>query len=125
MARTKQYIHTILICAGLIFYYGAYGLTNQQNNDNKAVIKITAKRFEYSPPVVELKKGVPVTLELTALDRIHGFNVPGLGLRADVPPGQTVHVDLLPDKAGQYIFLCDIFCGNGHGEMNGVIVVKD
>ena len=36
------------------------------------VLQIKAKRFEFIPPVIELKKGVPVVLEFVALDRKHG-----------------------------------------------------
>lgn len=89
------------------------------------VIKITAKRFEYNPSEITLKKGVPVTLELTALDRVHGFNIPQLGLRADVFPDQTVRVHLQPTAVGRFIFHCDVFCGTDHEDMAGYIVVVE
>lgn len=89
------------------------------------VIHITAKKFEYTPQRVTLKKGVPVVLELTSLDRLHGFNVPDLGVRADVLPGQTARVALTPDKVGTFPFHCDNFCGNGHPNMTGEIVVVE
>ncbi len=122
MERGKQSLILVMLAALLLG--GAYALSGHQNDD-KHIIKITARMFEYSPSRIELKKGEPVTLELISLDRIHGFNVPDLGLRANVLPGQSVHVDILPEKAGRYIFLCDVFCGDGHDEMNGVIVVKE
>jgi cytochrome c oxidase subunit 2 len=40
------------------------------------VIKMTAKKFEYSPAEVHIKKGEHVVLELTSLDRKHGFKLP-------------------------------------------------
>jgi cytochrome c oxidase subunit II len=33
-------------------------------------------------------------------------------------------VRIVPDKAGTLPFHCDIFCGSGHEEMTGEIVVK-
>jgi cytochrome c oxidase subunit 2 len=113
----------ILLLAAAVLVGAAYALTGSHATNK--VIKITALMFEYSPARIELKKGQAVTLQLTSLDRIHGFNIPQLGLRADVLPGQTVHVELQPEEAGRYIFLCDLFCGSGHDEMNGMIVVKD
>src|SRR5258708_9637348 len=89
------------------------------------VIKITVKKFEYDPATVELKKGEPVVLELTTLDRLHGFSAPDLNLHADVAPNTTVRVALTPDKVGTFTFLCDIFCGTGHGDVKGTIVVKE
>ena len=40
-------------------------------------------------------------------------------------PGKTTVIRFTPEKAGVYDFLCDNFCGSGHEEMNGRIVVKD
>ena len=88
-------------------------------------VKIVAKRFDFTPEQVTLKKGVPVDLELTTEDRLHGFNVPGLGLHAQIVPGQATHVRFTPDKAGRYVMACDIFCGEGHEGMDGTIVVTE
>jgi len=104
---------------------GASCARHDRQHDDRTVITITVRRFEYTPAVIELKKGQPVTLELVSQDRIHGFYIPGLGLRTDVLPGRPSFVEILPEKTGRYSFLCDIFCGEGHGEMNGIIIVND
>jgi cytochrome c oxidase subunit 2 len=87
-------------------------------------IKITAKKFEYTPDKIVLHKGVAVTLELTSLDRKHGFAAPELGIRADVKPNETIKVRVVPDKVGTFAFHCDVFCGDGHEGMSGTIVVE-
>ena len=87
------------------------------------VVKMTARRFTYSPETIEVEQGVPVILELTSLDRDHGFTIPDLGLRIDVEPGKTARVRFIPEKAGTFLFHCDIFCGSGHEEMAGTMVV--
>ena len=84
-----------------------------------------AKRFEYTPSEITLKKGVPVILELTALDRDHGFKVPEFGIRADLKPGEVARVRIVPDHTGRFEFRCDVFCGDGHEDMAGEIVVVD
>jgi cytochrome c oxidase subunit 2 len=89
------------------------------------VVEIAVKKFEYIPPEVTLKKGEPVRLELTSLDRLHGFDLPALGIRVDVKPDETATVRLTPDKTGAFVFHCDIFCGDGHEDLQGVIRVTD
>jgi len=89
------------------------------------VIHLTAKKFEYTPNEITLKKGVPVTIEITSLDRDHGFKVPELGVRADVKPGQTTRVRIVPDRVGRFEFRCDVFCGSGHEDMAGEFNVVD
>ena len=96
-----------------------------QHPDNERVIKIVAQRFSYTPNEIVLKKGQPVVLEFTSLDFVHGFKIPDLNIRADLPPGKVTKVRITPDKEGVYDFLCDNFCGSGHEEMSGRIIVKD
>ncbi len=93
--------------------------------ENEQVIQITAKRFEYSPKEITLKKGVPVVLEFTSLDRLHGFNCPGLGIRLDIRPGKANSIRFVPEKAGMFPFHCDNFCGSGHEGMRGMITVTE
>ena len=91
----------------------------------EVVIKVVAKRFDYTPNVIKLKKGVPVTLELTTKDVVMGFSAPDFATRADIIPGKTARVRFVPDKAGTFTFVCDIFCGTGHEQMEGTIEVTD
>jgi cytochrome c oxidase subunit 2 len=93
--------------------------------ENEQVIQITAKRFEYSPKEITVKKGVPVILEFTSLDRLHGFDCPGLGIRMDIRPGKVNRLRFVPDKAGTFPFHCDNFCGSGHEGMRGTITVTE
>jgi len=87
------------------------------------VVKIRAKRFTYTPNTVNLKKGQPVTLELTTEDIVMGFNAPDFKLRGDIIPGKTTALTFTPDKTGTFTFLCDIFCGDGHESMHGTLIV--
>ena len=108
---------------GALLYGGAIGAAKATVKERR--IKIQAKKFEYTPNQIILKTGQPVVLEFTSIDFIHGFNIPDMNIRADLPPGQITKVRFTPDKAGEYEFLCDNFCGSGHEEMSGKIIVKD
>lgn len=89
------------------------------------VIKIVAKKFDYTPNEIKLKKGAPVILEFTTLDVFMGFKAPDLGVRADIIPGKVTRLRLVPDKVGTFPFVCDVFCGSGHEDMTGTIVVTE
>jgi len=93
--------------------------------DAEQVIKITAKRFVHTPREITVKKGQPVVLEFTSLDRLHGFNCPDLGIRSDIPPGKVTKLRFVPQKVGTFPFHCDNFCGSGHEGMTGSITVKE
>src|SRR5512143_2440180 len=82
--------------------------------ESPRVVEITAKRFEFTPKEVTLKKGEPVTLRLKSEDVTHGFFSRKLKLGADIEPGKTTDVALTPETAGAYMVICDHFCGAGH-----------
>ena len=52
-----------------------------------------------------------------------GFSVPDFKVRGTIIPGQKTEVAMTPDKIGEFTFLCDVFCGSGHENMEGTIRV--
>ena len=87
-------------------------------------VSIAASKFEYTPDTVKAKVGETLTFVLTSLDRIHGFKMPEFGIRTDIVPDQETRVTINPTKAGSYVFFCDIFCGDGHEDMSGTLIVE-
>jgi cytochrome c oxidase subunit 2 len=115
----------VLLAAGALAAAGCSRSGSGGAAAGGGVIHVSAKKFAFAPDKITLKRGKTVTLELTSLDRKHGFLIPDLKLRADVPAGGSVRVTLTPDKTGSFPFRCDLFCGSGHDAMTGVIEVVD
>ena len=88
------------------------------------VINITAKRFEFSPNQITLKKGEPVKLLLTSNDVVHGFFLKPLKIDEVIEPGKTTEVNLTPQTTGTFLLICDHFCGVGHGGMSMKVIVE-
>ena len=109
-----------LACTALGVAIGA----EERRRGGETVVRIMAQRFVFTPNEIVLPAGQPVVLEFESLDFVHGFNIPDLKIRADLTPGQVTRVRLPPAKPGVYDFLCDNFCGEGHEQMNGRIVVR-
>jgi cytochrome c oxidase subunit II len=125
MQRTAtRLILLAVITAPVIFFLGLSFLSSSAAQTSERVIKITAHKFEYEPNEIHLKVGEPVVLELTSKDVTHGFNIPDLGLRADLEPGETVRLRLVPEKSGTFEFHCDNFCGIDHENMSATITVQ-
>jgi len=94
-------------------------------NPNTKVIEITAKKFEFTPSEITLKKGEPVILRLTSADRVHGFMSKPLKIDTDIPPDKTTDVAVTPDSAGGFTVICDHYCGTGHGNMKMKVTVVE
>ena len=122
--QRRLVLHRALALAGASTL-GATGLGGSAASSaaQEPVIKIVAQRFRYTPNEIILKKGQAAVLEITSLDFVHGFNIPDLKMRADLPPGKVTTLKVQFMEAGKYDFLCDNFCGDGHEEMYGRFVV--
>lgn len=94
-------------------------------SDDPKVIQISAKKFEFTPSQITLKKGEPVILRLTSSDRVHGFLSKPLKIDTDIPNDSTKDVAITPDTAGDFTIICDHYCGTGHGNMKMKITVVE
>jgi cytochrome c oxidase subunit 2 len=92
---------------------------------NPKVIEITAKKFEFTPSAITIKKGEPVILRLTSADRVHGFMSKPLKIDTDIASGKTTDVTVTPDTAGDFTVICDHYCGTGHGNMKMKVSVVE
>ena len=92
--------------------------------DSPKVIEITAKRFEFSPNKITLKKGETVTLRLITADVVHGFYLRPLKLDELISPDKPTDVTITPETAGTFTTICDHFCGVNHGNMKMTVVVE-
>lgn len=93
--------------------------------DQPKVIDITAKRFNFMPDNITLKKGEPVILRLTSQDVTHGFFVRALKIDELITPGKPVEVKVDPQTVGTFTVICHHFCGVGHGNMRMTVTVVE
>src|SRR5713101_9627850 len=108
----------------LIIGMTAVGLRLFAQETQPQVVAISAKRFEFTPNQITLKRGEPVTLRVSAQDRDHGFYQKDLKIDLDLTPDHAAEVTITPDKAGRFVVICDHFCGSGHGNMKMAINVE-
>ena len=92
---------------------------------NPKVIEISAKKFQFTPSEITLKKGEPVILRMTSTDRVHGFMAKPFKIDTDIPPDKTTDVAITPDTAGNFTIICDHYCGTGHGNMKMKVTVVE
>jgi cytochrome c oxidase subunit 2 len=118
MRRDRRRFLAGSVAAALAAGTGALVLAQQPR-----VIAVVARKFVFIPAKIPLRKGEPVTLELTSPDVVMGLNAPDFKVRADIIPGQVARLSFTPDKAGTFTFLCDVFCGDGHENMSGEFIV--
>lgn len=114
----------LVLCLGLI---GSMSLSTQlvRAQDSPKTIQVVAKRFTFEPSEITVKKGQPVVLVLKSEDVAHGLRFRDLDLNVKVDKGGTAELRFTPDKTGDFIGHCSVFCGSGHGGMTLTLHVVD
>lgn len=92
-------------------------------------IKIDAYQFQFEPKTIIVNKGEKIRLIVEAKDVPHGFEIeglqiPGYDINTVIRPGMPLTLEFTVDEEGVWEFICTIYCGFGHGEMNGLFIVR-
>jgi plastocyanin len=85
--------------------------------------RIEARSFAFTPSVLAVNVGDRVTIDLAAMDVVHGLAIDGYNLSVAADPGQTAHLTFVADRAGTFRFRCSIACGALHPFMLGKLTV--
>jgi cytochrome c oxidase subunit 2 len=112
-------------CAVLVLAIPSFAPLSASAQAAPQRIAIEAKRFDFTPGDVTVKKGMPVTIILTSKDVDHGLKFKDLNVSVNAKKGETKEVTFTPDKAGTFIGQCSVFCGSGHGSMKMTLHVTE
>jgi cytochrome c oxidase subunit 2 len=92
--------------------------------DGPRVIEVVASRFAFEPARIEVTEGEHIRLVVTSADGVHGVGIKKFRVEKAVPRGGTpVTIDFVASAAGEFPLLCSEYCGNGHEDMKGLLVV--
>ncbi|MCC3358798.1 cytochrome c oxidase subunit II [Bacillus sp. REN16] len=95
-----------------------------QTGENEYEVVMTLEIFAFNPGNIEIPAGSKVTFIMTSKDVVHGFEVAGTNLNAMVMPGHIQKITQTFDEPGEYLVLCNEYCGSGHQLMATKIIVK-
>lgn len=96
-----------------------------QVDENTYEVIIVAKAFGYDPPEIKVPKGKKIIFKVTSTDVTHSFSIVHTNVNMMVVPGQINTKEYTFEKAGQYLVICNEYCGTGHHFMKTAIEVID
>ena len=88
-------------------------------------IEVHAKRFEFVPAEITIKKGQPVALELISDDVAHSLRIDPLNVNVEMPANEKVETTITAGQVGDFKGRCGVYCGKGHGEMSFTVHVVE
>ncbi len=101
------------------------GVSQEASSSNSIKeFNMIARQYEFVPETIIVNKGDTVVLHIKSVDVDHGIAIPEFGVNQPLTPGSEETVRFVADKKGTYTFFCNAYCGSGHGEMKGTLVVN-
>ena len=121
-------VTALLIPAALAFARGPAApdaIHSAQADHSPRVIEVTASRFAFEPSTIDVAVGERVRLVVKSADGVHGIEIEKFDVKKEIPRGGTpVIVEFTAGAAGRFPILCSEYCGDGHEEMTGTLVVR-
>lgn len=108
---------------------GVLGVTNIKHFNDDNILGIDAKDPKGQDDIVidgedlHILLGQPIKMVLRATDVLHDFYVPQFRAKMDMVPGMVTFYWMTPTRTGTFDILCAEYCGVGHHEMRGQVVV--
>ncbi|MDP6686077.1 MAG: cupredoxin domain-containing protein, partial [Candidatus Omnitrophota bacterium] len=99
-----------LIILTFLFSFLSFSLSSFAAQEEK-VIEVKARKFSYTPHMIEVNKGDVVKIRLISEDVHHGFFLDGYGVETSSYPGKEGVVKFVADKPGRFNFRCSVTCG--------------
>ena len=99
------------------------GLAAQAEGEPRT-IEVVARRFAFEPAEIQVAVGERVRLLVRSADGLHGIEIKKVKVSKEIPRGnKPVAIEFTADEAGRFPILCSEYCGDGHDDMKGTLVV--
>lgn len=127
MGKLQELVAALLIA---VFVIGIpVGATLAKNAfKDPQTIDIVIRQYEaggFSPKTIRVKEGQPVRLRLISEDVTHGFIIGELGVDAGIiKPGKPVTVEFVPERKGEFSYVCSVVCSPAHPKLRGKLIVE-
>jgi cytochrome c oxidase subunit 2 len=112
------------LLAGIAAAASSAQLLPQAASDDPRVIEVIARRYLFEPAQIDVTEGERVRILVKSGDGLHGFEIKKFNVSKEIPRGSDpVAIEFTATEAGSFPILCSVFCGDGHDDMRGTLVV--
>jgi cytochrome c oxidase subunit 2 len=93
-------------------------------DERGATVVVIAMMFAFQPAEIRVPAGRPVTFRLTSPDVTHGFQIVGTNGNTMVVPGYISQFTTVFRTPGEYLIVCNEYCGLSHHLMSAKLIVE-
>ena len=121
----KQTIAIAFCIAGSLLPPAVVSTSAPPQTAEPRTIEVVARRYGFEPAVIEAVEGERLRILVTSGDGLHGFEIKKFKVSKEIPRGgDPVVIEFTASEAGEFPILCSVFCGDGHGDMKGTLIVS-
>ena len=92
--------------------------------DGGVTVSMRAEFYVFRPEVIRVPAGKPITFRITSPDVLHGFQIVGSNVNLTVAPGYVSEATATFTRPGEYLIVCNEYCGLAHHLMQGKLIVE-
>ena len=98
--------------------------TAQEQVPEKRRFEIVARRYTFTPARIEVHENDLVTIVFSTEDIPHSFTIDEYRIAKRAAPGRPVTFQFRAEKAGTFVFYCNLTTEEGCKRMRGELVVR-
>lgn len=88
-------------------------------------VVVVASAFLYEPSEIKIPVNSKVKFIATSKDVVHGFEIAKTNINMMLEPGHISEYTTTVNKKGEFLVVCNEYCGMGHAEMHATLKVVD
>ena len=121
----KRVVALIFGVAGALLPPAAASTNAPRQTDEPRTIEVVARRFVFEPAQIEATEGERLRIVVRSADGVHGFEIKKFKVSKLLKrEGEPVIIEFTPKDVGRFPIVCSLYCGDGHEEMKGALIVQ-
>ena len=108
----------------LLSFVLAAAAAGQDQGPTAKPFTVTARRYSFDPPRIEVNQDDLVKIELRTDDIAHSLTIDDYRIAKRAAPGHPVTFEFRADRAGTFPYYCNLQIDDGCRQMRGEFVVK-
>ena len=96
----------------------------RQIRGNEWEVDLLAAIWNWNPREIRVPAGAKVTFVAASRDVTHSMMIEGTTVNMMILPGQVARATYTFERPGEYLLLCNEYCGSGHHLMAGKVIVE-
>ena len=115
--RRQLLLTTLALAAG-------NAAAGQDHDPSVRRVSVTASKYAFDPPRIEVAQDDLVRIELRTLDIAHSLTIDAYRISKRVSPGAPVTFEFRADREGMFPIYCNLQIDDGCRQMRGDLVVR-